>query len=78
MASGVAPGEILPVEVPQRKKTVTVEVDEEPFSVDLEKLRNLRPAFDKEGSVTAGNASSINDGAALTVVIDEEEAKVRV
>ena len=51
-----------------------VDKDEEPFSVDLDKLVKLRPAFDKEGSVTAGNASSINDGAALTVLCSEKTA----
>ncbi|SMF72944.1 thiolase family protein [Pseudobacteriovorax antillogorgiicola] len=73
--SGVFAEEIVPVEVKQRKQTVTVEVDEEPFSVDLDKLPALRPAFDKEGSVTAGNASSINDGAALLVMTDLKTAQ---
>ena len=67
--------EIVPVEVKNRKKVTTVEVDEEPFSVDLDKLPSLRPAFDKAGTVTAGNASSINDGAALLVLTSEEEAQ---
>ena len=66
--SGHFKDEIVGVEVKQRKKTVMVDQDEEPFSVDLEKLAKLRPAFRKDGSVTAGNASSINDGAALTMV----------
>ena len=47
-----------------RKGEMVVSKDEEPFSVDLEKLPKLRTAFTKEGTITAGNASSINDGAA--------------
>ena len=50
-------------------------MDEEPFSVDLAKLKDLRPAFDKNGTITAGNASSINDGAALLMVTSEDFAK---
>ena len=68
--AGVFVDEIVPVEVKQRRKSVTVEVDEEPFSVDLDKIPALRPAFEKDGTVTAGNASSINDGAALVVMTD--------
>lgn len=75
--SGHFKSEIVPVEVKSRKGSVTVDRDEEPFSVDLAKLPQLRPAFDREGSVTAGNASSINDGAALTVLMDEREAKAK-
>ena len=66
--------EIVPVEVKSRKKTTTVEVDEEPFSVDLDRIPGLRPAFTKDGTVTAGNASSINDGAALLVMTDLKTA----
>jgi len=75
--SGHFSQEIVPVEVTSRNGSVTVEVDEEPFSVDLERLRTLRPAFDKNGTVTAGNASSINDGAALLAVTDLATAKQR-
>jgi len=61
--------EIVSVEVPGRKGAVTtVETDEEPFRADLEKMAKLRPAFDRDGSVTAANASKINDGAAAVVV----------
>jgi acetyl-CoA C-acetyltransferase len=77
IADGHFAKEILPIEVASRRNTVVVEHDEEPASVDLEKLPNLRPAFDKEGSVTAGNASSINDGAALTVICSEDTAKAK-
>jgi acetyl-CoA C-acetyltransferase len=61
--------EITPIEIAGRKGTVTVEVDEEPTRFQEDKLRSLRPAFGKEGSVTAGNASSVNDGAAAVVVV---------
>ncbi len=70
--------EIVPVEVPQRKgDPVVVRRDEEPFRGKIDKLPKLRPAFQKEGSITAGNASSINDGAAAVVVMAEEVAKAR-
>lgn len=75
--SGHFKNEIVPVEVSSRKGSVVVDQDEEPFSVDLAKLSSLRPAFDREGTVTAGNASSINDGAALTVLTDEATAKAK-
>ncbi|MBW2524162.1 MAG: acetyl-CoA C-acyltransferase [Deltaproteobacteria bacterium] len=68
--------ELAPVEVPQRKKDpIKVVKDEEPFAAPLEKMPKLRPAFDKEGTVTAANASKINDGAAALVVCSEEQAK---
>lgn len=67
--------EIVPVELVTKKGTTLVTTDEEPFSVDLAKLRELRPAFDKAGTITAGNASSINDGAALLMVTSAEAAK---
>ena len=68
--------EIVPVEVPAKKgRTVLFEEDEEPKRFDEEKLRNLRPAFNKDGSVTAGNASSLNDGAAAFVVMAADKAE---
>jgi acetyl-CoA C-acetyltransferase len=67
--------EIVPVELSSKKGTVVVDKDEEPFSVDLAKLRDLRPAFDKAGTITAGNASSINDGAALLVLASANSVK---
>lgn len=67
--------EIVPFELVTKKGTTLVSVDEEPFSVDLAKLRDLRPAFDKAGTITAGNASSINDGAALLMVTSADAAK---
>lgn len=75
--SGLFNDEVVPVEVKVRKKTVTFEKDEEPFSVDLERLSGLRPAFKKDGTVTAGNASSINDGAALLVLTDKVTAEAQ-
>jgi acetyl-CoA C-acetyltransferase len=65
-------GEIIPVELASKKGTTVVDRDEEPFSVDLSKLSTLRAAFEKDGTVTAGNASSINDGAALTVLMNAD------
>ncbi|RMG22226.1 MAG: acetyl-CoA C-acetyltransferase [Armatimonadetes bacterium] len=74
--SGKLAEEIVPVEVPQRKgDPIIVKDDEEPKRGNPDKLPELRPAFDKEGSVTAGNASSINDGGAALVVMSAEKAK---
>ena len=75
--SGHFAKEIVPVEIEDRKGKTIVDKDEQPFSVDLAKLSTLKPAFDKEGSVTAGNSSSINDGAALTVLMSAETAKAK-
>jgi acetyl-CoA C-acetyltransferase len=75
--SGVFDREIVPVEVPQRKGApVKVTRDEYPRAgTTVEKLAALKPAFDREGSVTAGNASGINDGAAALVVATERKAR---
>lgn len=74
--SGRFDDEIVPIEIPQRKKDpLVVSEDEFPkHGVTAEKLGKLKPAFAKEGSVTAGNASGINDGAAMVVVMSEEKA----
>jgi acetyl-CoA C-acetyltransferase len=75
---GHVKAEIVPVEVKGRKgQTTLVSEDEGPEMVNFERLPSLRPAFEKEGTVTAANASSINDGAAATVVCSEETAKAR-
>jgi acetyl-CoA C-acetyltransferase len=67
--------EIVPVEIAGKKGKVTVvDHDEEPGRFNEEKLRALSPAFNKEGTVTAGNASSVNDGAAAVVVASEQKA----
>lgn len=69
--------EIVPVEIPQRKgDPIVVDTDEYPkFGTTMETLAKLRPAIKKDGSVTAGNASGINDGAAAFVVMSEDKAK---
>ena len=68
--------ELVSVSVPQRKSDpILVTQDEEPDKVNFEKIAKLRPAFDKEGTVTAANASKINDGAAALVIMSEEKAK---
>lgn len=73
--SGLFKEEIVPVEIPQRKgDPVVVQQDEEPFQVKFEKIASLSPAFTKEGTVTAANASTMNDGAAALVLMTEEKA----
>lgn len=68
--------EVVPVEIPQRKgEPVIMDKDEEPFNVKFEKIPSLRPAFQKEGTVTAANASTINDGAAAVVLMSGEKVK---
>ena len=70
--------EIVPVKVQIKKQEVTFNKDEYPKpDTTIEKLSNLRPAFKKDGTVTAGNASGINDGAAAVVLMSAEEAKIR-
>lgn len=76
IADGKFQREIIPVEIPQRKgDPVIVDTDEEPGKAKIERFPSLRPAFDKEGTVTAANASSINDGASATVVTSRAYAK---
>jgi len=66
--------EVVPVEIPQRKgDPIVMAKDEEPFNVKFEKIPNLRPVFDKEGSVTAANASTMNDGASALVLMSKEK-----
>ncbi len=70
--------EIVPVTVPSRKGDIVVENDEYPrFGTTLEAVQKLKPAFAKDGTVTAGNASGINDGAAALVVMSAQEAARR-
>jgi acetyl-CoA C-acetyltransferase len=77
-ADGRFRGEIVGVEIPQRKgPAVVVTEDEEPKRGDVEKLASLRPAFQKDGTITAGNASSINDGAAALVLTGADVARER-
>lgn len=74
--SGRFRNEIVPVPVPQRKgDPLLFEVDEHPRLTSLEKLSKLRPAFKKDGTVTAGNASGINDSAAAVLVMSLDKAK---
>lgn len=74
--AGKFESEIVPVEVPQRRgEPVVVTLDEEPGRGRPEKMAKLRPAFDKEGTVTAANASSLNDGAAVLVLTSVAYAK---
>ncbi len=73
--SGAFKAEIAPVTIPQRKgDPVLFEADEGPFKGDPSKIAGLRPAFDKEGTITAANASTINDGAAALLVTSREFA----
>ncbi len=75
IASGAFNEEIVPVEIPQRKGApVVFATDEHPRATTLEKLGELKPAFKKGGSVTAGNASGINDGAAALILASAEKA----
>jgi acetyl-CoA C-acetyltransferase len=67
--------EVIPVEVRKRGETIRMERDEEPFLVKFEKIPLLKPAFQKEGTVTAANASSMNDGAAALVLMSEKKVK---
>jgi acetyl-CoA C-acetyltransferase len=73
--SGAFADEIIAVDAPAGKATVQVTQDENLKKFNEEKLRQLRPAFGKEGTVTAGNASSINDGAAAIIVLSPQKAK---
>src|SRR5882762_5376251 len=72
---GLFAREIEPVQVKAGKETVVVSEDETPKKFNEEKLRKLRPAFGEKGTVTAGNASSINDGAAALMVLSKEKVE---
>ena len=75
-AAGVFAEEIVPIEAPQGRETVTVDTDEGPRAdASLEKMAKLRPAFREGGTVTAGNASTLNDGAACTLIASEQGAE---
>ena len=74
--SGKFNDEVVPVSIPQRKgDPVMMTEDEEYKNVNFDKIPNLRPVFDKEGTVTAANASTINDGAACIILASEEKVK---
>ena len=75
ITSGKFDNEIVPVEIPQRKGApVLFAKDEEPFNVKFEKIASLKGAFQKDGTVTAANASTMNDGAAALVLMSKEKA----
>jgi acetyl-CoA C-acetyltransferase len=77
IAQGRVEDEIIPVMVPQRKgEPIKFDVDERPMDTNLEKMLKLKPVFKKDGTVTAGNASGINDAAAAVLVMSEERASV--
>jgi len=73
--TGAFEGEIAPFTVKSRKGEIAIENDEQPSKARPEKIPTLRPAFDKEGTVTAANSSSISDGAAAVVLMTEEKAQ---
>lgn len=72
---GLFADEVIPVEIPQKKgEAVLVTKDEEPFNVKFDKIASLNPAFEKNGTVTAANASTLNDGAAALVIMSQAKA----
>lgn len=75
IAAGKFKEEIVPVEIRTRKGTTVFDTDEHPTETTLEKLASLPPAFKKDGTVTAGNASGINDAAAALVIMSGEKAE---
>ena len=75
IANGTFAQEIVPVVIKGRKGDVTVDTDERPMDTDMEKMGKLKPAFAKDGTVTAGNASGINDGAASVLLMSAKKAK---
>lgn len=73
--NGKFKNEVVPVEIPSRKgEIIKFEKDEEPWNVKFDKIPGLKPAFGKEGTVTAANASTMNDGAAALVLMSKEKA----
>ena len=75
LSNGTFADELAPVTVSGRKGDVVVATDEEPGKGNIEKLTSLRPVFKKDGTITAGNASSINDGAAMLLVAGSDAVK---
>ena len=76
MSSGKFDEEIIPIEIPQRKGApILFSKDEEPFNVKFDKIPELKSAFIKEGTVTAANSSTMNDGAAALVLMSKEKAE---
>ncbi len=75
IANGYFDAEIAPVTVKTRKGTIAVSVDEQPGNAKIEKIPKLKPAFAKDGTVTAANSSSISDGAAALVLMKQSRAQ---
>jgi len=75
--AGLLKTEIVPVTVKSRRGDTVVSDDEQPFNANIEKIPSLRPAFKKDGTITAANASSISDGASALVLMSESEAAKR-
>ena len=74
--AGAFKDEIVPVEIPQRKGSpIMMDQDEEFRNVNFDKISTLRPVFDREGTVTAANASTINDGASALILVSKEKAE---
>jgi acetyl-CoA C-acetyltransferase len=67
--------EVIAIEIQKKGETLRLEQDEEPFNVNFEKIPMLKPAFQKDGTVTAANSSSMNDGAAAMILVSEEKFK---
>ena len=73
--NGYFQNEVVPIAVPQRKgDPLLISKDEEPYNVKFDKIPELKPAFVKDGTVTAANASTMNDGAAAVVLMSREKA----
>ncbi|MDR7023272.1 thiolase family protein [Pseudomonas peli] len=77
IASGALDAEIVPITVSGRKGDVVIKDDEQPLNANLEKIPGLKPAFRKDGTITAANASSISDGASALLLMTAEEAAKR-
>ena len=75
VSGGIFAEEIVPIQTGRKGRSILVEEDQEPAKFDEEKLRGLRPAFGAEGTVTAGNASGIGDGAAALVLASESQCR---
>ena len=74
--AGKFSGEIIPVEVKDRKGEISlIDTDDEPYAVKFDKIQTLKPVFKKDGTVTAANASTLNDGAAALVLMSKEKAE---
>ena len=77
ISSGAFEGEITPVTFQTRKGEVTFSIDEQPGNAKVDKIPTLRPAFAKDGTITAANSSSISDGAAALILMRESDAKAQ-